>query len=226
MIDKADPLPITRQVQLLDLARSSVYYQPAPTSAADLALMAAMDEIISSFPSTGSEGSGASFATGAFRWVELTWPASCARWASRRFIPSAGSPSLIPGTGSIPTSCAAGRSRRLGRCGAPTSPYLPMARGFCYLVAIMDWASRRVLAFRLSNTLDASFCIEALQEALERYEAPDIFNTDRGRSSPARASPVSSRPAASRSAWTGGAAGWTTSSSSDCGGASNTRRCT
>lgn len=58
--------------------------------------------------------------------------------------------------------------------------YLPMARGFCYLVAIMDWASRRVLSWRLSNTLDASFCIEALEEALARYEAPDIFNTDQG----------------------------------------------
>jgi putative transposase len=58
--------------------------------------------------------------------------------------------------------------------------YIPMARGFCYLVAIMDWASRKVLAWRLSNTLDASFCVEALQEALARYGSPEIFNTDQG----------------------------------------------
>jgi len=58
--------------------------------------------------------------------------------------------------------------------------YIPMARGFCYLVAIMDWASRKVLAWRLSNTLDASFCVEALQEALARYGVPEIFNTDQG----------------------------------------------
>ena len=58
--------------------------------------------------------------------------------------------------------------------------YLPMARGFCYLVAIMDWASRKVLAWRLSNTLDASFCVEALNEALARYGTPEIFNTDQG----------------------------------------------
>ena len=58
--------------------------------------------------------------------------------------------------------------------------YLPMARGFCYLTAVMDWASRRVLSWRLSNTLDAAFCIEALKEALHRYEAPEIFNTDQG----------------------------------------------
>src|SRR5659263_289297 len=54
--------------------------------------------------------------------------------------------------------------------------YLPMARGFCYLMAIMDWASRRVLAWRLSNTLDVSFCVEALEEALKRYGAPEIFS--------------------------------------------------
>ena len=58
--------------------------------------------------------------------------------------------------------------------------YLPMARGFCYLVAIMDWVSRRVLAWRLSNTLDPSFCTDALEEALQRYGPPEIFNTDQG----------------------------------------------
>jgi len=58
--------------------------------------------------------------------------------------------------------------------------YIPMARGFCYLVAIMDWASRKILSFRLSNTLDVSFCIEALEEAIYKYGKPDIFNTDQG----------------------------------------------
>ncbi len=58
--------------------------------------------------------------------------------------------------------------------------HLPLARGFCYLVAVIDWASRRVLSWRLSNTLDASFCIAALEEALERYDAPQVFNTDQG----------------------------------------------
>ena len=58
--------------------------------------------------------------------------------------------------------------------------YIPMAKGFCYLTAVMDWASRKVLSFRLSNTLDTSFCIEALQEALRNYGTPDIFNTDQG----------------------------------------------
>ncbi len=58
--------------------------------------------------------------------------------------------------------------------------YIPLQRGFLYLVAVMDWASRKVLSWRLSNTLDATFCVEALQEALEHYGAPEIFNTDQG----------------------------------------------
>ena len=58
--------------------------------------------------------------------------------------------------------------------------YIPLARGFLYLVAVMDWASRKVLAWRLSNTLDSSFCVEALHEALDRYGSPEIFNTDQG----------------------------------------------
>jgi putative transposase len=69
---------------------------------------------------------------------------------------------------------------RAGEVWAADVTYLPMARGFAYLVCVMDWASRKVLSFRLSNTLDASFCIEALEEALERYGAPEIMNTDQG----------------------------------------------
>jgi len=61
-----------------------------------------------------------------------------------------------------------------------THPYIPMSRGFCYLVAIMDWASRMVLSWRLSNTLDSAFCTDALEEAIEKYGCPDIFNTDQG----------------------------------------------
>jgi len=69
---------------------------------------------------------------------------------------------------------------RANHCWAADITYLPMARGFCYLVAIMDWASRRVLAWRLSNTLDASFCTEALEEAISKYGTPVIFNSDQG----------------------------------------------
>jgi transposase InsO family protein len=98
--------------------------------------------------------------------------------------------------------------------------YLPKRRGYCYLVAIMDWYSRRVLSFRLSNTLDARVLHRALAEALDRYDAPQIFNTDqRSQFTLGGPSPACFSLTASRSAWTAGGAGWTTSSSSGCGGA-------
>ena len=104
--------------------------------------------------------------------------------------------------------------------------YIPMRRGFLYLVAIIDWATRRVLSWRLSNTLTAGFCVEALGEALARFGKPDIFNTDQSlprrrpgaRSSPATSSRRCCGITGSRSAWTDAGAATTTSSSSACGG--------
>ena len=102
--------------------------------------------------------------------------------------------------------------------------YIPVRCGCLYLVAIMDWASRHVLAWRLSNTLDAGFCVDARDAALARHGPPKIFNTDQGRaSSRAAPSPGTCRPPASRSRWTAGAGAWTTSLSSGCGVRSNTR---
>ena len=95
--------------------------------------------------------------------------------------------------------------------------YIPMRRGFLYLVAVMDWATRKVLAWRLSNTMDADFCIEALEEALCRYGRPGIFNTDQGSQFTSPRLTEILREGASASPWTGAAAGWTTSSSSDSG---------
>src|SRR3954465_14333171 len=91
--------------------------------------------------------------------------------------------------------------------------YIPLARGFIYLVAIMDWHSRAVLAWRISNTLHADFCVEALEEALRRFGRPEIFNTDQG--SQFTSTDFTGVLKASGSAWT--AAAWTTSSSSGCG---------
>ena len=104
--------------------------------------------------------------------------------------------------------------------------YIPMARGFLYLVAIMDWYSQHVMAWRLSNTLDADFCVEALEEALGKGR-PEVSHTDhKGASSPARPSPDSWSAMGSASAWTARGAILTTSLWSGCGGASSTRRCT
>jgi transposase InsO family protein len=98
--------------------------------------------------------------------------------------------------------------------------YIRLEHGFAYLVAVVDWNSRRVLSWRLSNTLEAEFCVDCLEEALRGHGKPAIFNTDqgaRGRSSPARPSPGSCWRPGSPSAWMVGAERWTTSSSSACG---------
>jgi transposase InsO family protein len=112
--------------------------------------------------------------------------------------------------------------------------YIPMAKGFLYLVVIMDWVSRAVLAWRLSNTLDADFCVEALEEALSRYGRPEIFNTDQGSQFTSddftgtlkQHGIMISMDGKSLPPRRRGAAAWTTSSSSGCGAVSNTRRST
>ena len=96
--------------------------------------------------------------------------------------------------------------------------YIPLARGFLYLVAIMDWSSRTVLAWRLSNTMDVQFCVDALDEALGRYGAPEIFNTDQGSQLTSWAWTQRLRGTGSAYQWTGGDAFSIISSSSGCGG--------
>lgn len=96
-----------------------------------------------------------------------------------------------------------------------------MRRGCLYLVAIMDWATRKVLAWRLSNTMDADFCVAALEEALSRFGKPEIFNTDQAASSLRWLSPACCGMPRCGSAWTDAGAGWTMSSSSACGAPSN-----
>ena len=101
--------------------------------------------------------------------------------------------------------------------------YIPIGRGFLYRVAIIDWASRAVLAWRLSNTMDVSFCLAALEEARPSSASPRSSTPTRARNSLRRPSPARSPKRASRSPWTAAAARWTTSSSSGCGGRSSTR---
>ena len=102
--------------------------------------------------------------------------------------------------------------------------YMPMAQGFLYLVAIIDWASRAVLAWRVSNTMDTSFCLAALDEALARYGRPKIFNTDQGAQFTSAAFTGKLEAAGSRFRWTAAAASWTIFSSNACGARSNTKK--
>jgi putative transposase len=180
MIDKDHHLPLTRQAELLDLSRSSLYYEPVGVSEADLLLMAAMDALHLKLPFYGSrrlldELLGLGFAIGRDHVRTLM-----RRMDMVALYPKKKLSEPHPGHKIYPYLLRGKTITRAGEVWAADVTYLPMARGFAYLVCVMDWASRKVLSFRLSNTLDASFCIEALEEALERYGAPEIMNTDQG----------------------------------------------
>ena len=180
MIDKTHLLPVTRQARLLDLSRSSIYYEPVGTSTSDLALMAAIDELHMQLPFYGArrlqdELRVKGFVVGREHTSTLMRRMGMAAlYPKRKLSTPALSHKIYPYLLRGMDITAAGQVW----CADVT--YLPMARGFCYLVAVMNWASRRVLSFRLSNTLDASFCIEALEAALDRYDAPEMFNSDQG----------------------------------------------
>jgi putative transposase len=180
MIDRSHPLPVKRQAEILDLSRSSVYYRPQPTNDADLALMAAMDEIHLAFPFYGIRRVRNELLDLGFHVGRQHVGTLMRRMGMEALFPKRRLTKPAPGHKVYPYLLRGLDITRGGQVWAADVTYLPMARGFCYLTAVMDWASRRVLAFRVSNTLDASFCIEALQEALERYDAPEIFNTDQG----------------------------------------------
>lgn len=180
MIDRSDPLPVTRQAILLDLSRSSVYYEPHPTSDRHLALMAAIDEIHLALPFYGSRRIKGELLARGFLVGRGHVASLMRRMGIEPIFPKKKLSKPAPGHKIYPYLLRNLEVIQPGAVWCADITYLPMARGFCYLVAIMDWASRRVLAWRLANTLDASFCIEALQEALERFPAPVIMNTDQG----------------------------------------------
>ena len=180
MIDRTHELPISRQCRILEISRSSYYYPTVPMGQGDVDLMRAMDEIHLKYPFYGSrkvrdELRSRGFKVGRghvrtlMRKMDIHALYQKPRLSERH-----------PGHKVYPYLLRGLEITRANQVWVTDICYLPMAKGFCYLVAIMDWASRRVLAWRLSNTLDLSFCTDALEEALERYGTPEIFNTDQG----------------------------------------------
>jgi putative transposase len=180
MMSRTEPLPLTRQCQLLELPRSSFYYRAKPVPAGDLALMRLIDECHLERPYYGSRRIR--------DWLEdrghavnrkkvqrlLARMGLCAlypkRNLSRRNQAHKVYPYLLKGL----------VIDRPNQVWAADVTYIPMAKGFLYLVAIIDWYSRKVLAWELSNSLDVRFCLEALETALKAHGPPDIFNTDQG----------------------------------------------
>jgi putative transposase len=180
MIDKTHALPVAAQCRLLDISRGCVYYRPVPVSEADLDLMRRLDELHLEHPCFGSR-----------RLVVLLGREGIevGRQHVRTLMRRMGLEAIYR----KPRTSVANQSHRVypyllkdvpierpNQAWSADITYIPMARGFGYLVAIIDLYSRKVMAHRLSNTMTTDFCVEALDEALTRYGAPEIFNTDQG----------------------------------------------
>ena len=180
MIDRTHELSISRQCSILEICRSSFYYQAVPMDQRDVELTRGIDEIHLKYPFYGSRkvrdelrDKGYQIGRGHVRTLMRKMDIHALYQKPRLSVPH-------PSHKVYPYLLRGLDITRANHVWVTDICYLPMARGFCYLIAVMDWASRRVLAWRLSNTLDPSFCTEALEEAIQRYGTPEIFNTDQG----------------------------------------------
>src|ERR1700757_1692684 len=181
LIDRHDPeLPVTRQCGLMTVSRSSVSRPPAPASDEDLAIMALIDRQYLARPLYGSRRMAAWLATQGHP-VNRKRAQRLMRLMGLVAIYQRPNTSKAAAAHKVYPYLLGGLSiDRVNQVWCSDVTYIPMATGFLYLVAIMDWHSRAVLAWRLSNTLHAEFCVAALEEALARFERPEIFNTDQG----------------------------------------------
>ncbi len=180
MIDRSHGLAVSRQAKVLKVSRGSVYYTPRSVSAEDLAIMRRIDELHLDYPFAGSrmlrdmlcrKGIGIGR-----RHVATLMKRTGIEAIYRR--PNTSKPA--PGHKIYPYLLRGLTVDHPNQVWAMDITYIPMARGFVYLAAVVDWFSRRVLAWRLSITMETAFCIEAVEEALVRFGKPDIFNTDQG----------------------------------------------
>jgi putative transposase len=180
MIDRSHNLPLMRQAELLRLSRSTLYYEPRPVPAAELAIMRRIDELHLDYPFAGSRMMrdllrGEDIAIG--RELVTTMMRRMRIEALYRH-PNTSKPA--DGHKIYPYLLRDLAVERSNQVWAMDITYIPMARGFVYLTAVVDWFSRRVLAWRLSITLEVEFCLDAVEEALARCGRPEIFNTDQG----------------------------------------------
>ena len=178
MIDRHHKLPITRQAKALGLARSSVYYLPRPVPPADLALMRQIDKLHLEYPFAGSRMLQGLLAADGHQAGRLHISTLMKRMGIEAIYRRPNTSNPAPGHKVYPYLLRDLAVTRPNQVWAMDITYIPMRRGFVYLAAVVDWSSRRVLSWRLSISMEANFCIEAVEEALARYGKPDIFNTD------------------------------------------------
>ena len=180
MVQQEHALPRTRRCELLSIPRSSSYYQPKPVPEADLSLMKLIDRIHIDKPFLGSRRIVDALADQGHKTD---------RKRVRRLMRLMGIQAIHPGPKTskphpqnkiYPYLLRGLEINRANQVWASDVTYIPMETGFVYLTVIMDWYSRKVLSWRVSNSLDASFCVDALEEAIHKFGVPEIFNTDQG----------------------------------------------
>ena len=180
MIEREHELALTRQAKILKLSRSGLYYRPRPVPPADLAVMRRIDELHLDYPFAGSRMlrdllRGEGVGIGRQRVARMMKRMGIEALYRR---PNTSKPN--PGHKIYAYLLRSVAVERPNQVWAMDITYIPMARGFVYLAAVVDWFSRRVLAWRVSITLEVAFCLEAVEEALARHGRPEIFNTDQG----------------------------------------------
>jgi len=180
MIDRDHDLPVTRQAKVLSLARSTVYYRPRPVSAEDLALMRRLDELHLDYPFAGARMLRALLLREGVAIGRRRVAALMKRMGIEAVYRRPNTSKPAPGHEIYPYRLRGVSIYRPNHVWAMDITYIPMRRGFVYLTAVVDVFSRRVLAHRVSITMEAEFCVEALEEALAKQGKPEIFNTDQG----------------------------------------------
>jgi putative transposase len=180
MIGRDHMLPLTQQSQILELSRSSLYYKAVPVNARDLELMNLIDEIHLKYPFYGSRSIRDELRDQGYKISRGHVSTLMKKMGIEALYRKPRLSKAHPGHKVYPYLLRGMAITRANQVWAADITYLPMAKGFCYLVVIMDWASRKVLTWRLSNTLDVTFCTEVLEEALRKFGSPEIFNTDQG----------------------------------------------
>ena len=180
MIDRDHDLSLTRQAEVLAISRGSVYYQPRPLSKATLALMRQIDELHLDHPYAGAR---------MLQDLLRLRGIKVGRRRVGRLMRKMGIEALYrkpntsrkhPENPVYPYLLRHLNIERPNQVWAMDMTYIPMARGFIYLAAVIDWYSRKVLSWRVSITMDVQFCLDAVQEAIDNYGTPEIFNTDQG----------------------------------------------
>jgi putative transposase len=180
MIDRGHELSVTKQAEVVGIARSTVYYLPRAVSAADLELMRQLDELHLEFPFAGARMLRRLLAANGSKVGRRHVKTLMRRMGIEALYRRPRTTKPEPGHKIYPYLLRGLEIVRANQVWAMDITYIPMAKGFVYLAVVLDWFSRRVLAWRVSITMEASFCIETLEDALAKHGKPDIFNTDQG----------------------------------------------